>query len=369
VADSPPGPPAQTVNVALCIDPETFDRFGRMLRHLLVGLVEQAIGVRIISEDPRIADLSLGPVQVVGHQPLIWPMRKSRLSQLMDVLSHQQLNVVHAMSEPTYALAADIAATLDLDLVLGVSSPADAAALSGMSTDAVGRFVAMSEPLWELVVSRTGIPADRALLTRPGMSASEHPACFRTPERSPTMVCTSELERHCGLERLVDALDLVRRVAPPPTTFLIGQGPFENALRRLVRQRGLASSVVFAHPLGRPDGALENADLFVRPTVDEGVRGDVLQAMGAGSLVISRPAPKLDYLIEGQTAVLCPDRAPECLADAIVKALRDPDRAKGLAAGGQEHIRRHHSVSDFAQATATAYRELVLSRSTFAIHR
>lgn len=359
----------QTITVALCIDSEAVDRLGRVLRNLVIGLVDQAVVVRIISADPRVETLSLGPVQVIRHQPLTWPMRRTRIFQLLDVLAHQPPSVVHAVSAGSYGLAWQIADELDIDLVCQVSSAEDCRHLADFDLDFVGRFLPMTEPFQQALNAQLKVTADRITIQRPGMPVSAEAACFGKPGRAPTILCTSPFEKKCGVDRLIVALALVRKQIPAPPTFLLGRGSAESSLRRMVRERELASAVVFAQPLGDSDAAMESADIFIRPVEDDSVRSDVLQAMGAGSLVVTLPSENVDYLRHEQTALICRQPTAQALAEGIVQAIRDPRAARAIAKGGMEHVRVHHGVSAMAETAAGAYRDLVLTSATFALHR
>lgn len=362
-------PPSQTITVALFVDAETFDRFGRILRHLIVGLVDQAIVPRVLSDDPRVDSLTLGPVQTVRYQRVVWPVRRGRLSQIVDVLSHQPPTLVHALSAGTYGIALEVATALDTELVVQVSSLGDFEALTQWDLEPGGRFVAMTEPLRAMLVGQLNIPAERVMLVRPGVPVSEQTACFGKTGCEPTILCTTDFERHGGIETLVAALDLARKQIAPPATFLLGQGRGETGLRRLVREKKLSSAITFAQPLGNPIGVIQSADLFIRPRADTAVSGDVLHAMGAGSLVITFDSPLLDYIQADRTAVVCKAHTAQALADAIVSAIRNPEQSRAIALSGLEYVRANHGVSAMAEQTATAYRELALTGTTFAIHR
>jgi len=339
------------------------------VRHLVVGLVDQAISLRILSEDSRVSSLTLGPVQTIQHQRVIWPMRRNRIGQLLDVLGVQPPGLIHALSSGGYPLALDLAVMLDADLIYQVSSLSDCDALARAELEPVGCFLVMTEPLRAALLAQGRIPADRIAVARPGVPVVEQASCFAQPDRTPTLICTSSFEKHSGVDRLIVALDLVRKQIPVPATFLLGKGKGEAALRRMVRDRRLSASVTFAQPLGDPAAVMQNADLFIRPCSDDGVFGDVLLAMGAGALVITFESPMLDYLQNGQTAVVCPKTTAQSLAEAIVRAVRNAEWARGVACGGMEHVRVNHGVSAMAEQTAAAYRELVVSNATFALHR
>ena len=62
-----------SVSAALCVDADAFDRLGRVVRYLAVGLVDEAIHLRVLSSDRRVDTLSLGPIQTVPHQPITRP--------------------------------------------------------------------------------------------------------------------------------------------------------------------------------------------------------------------------------------------------------------------------------------------------------
>ena len=72
VADSEDTPSPMAVNVALCVDAEGLDRLASALRYLAVGLVDQAIQVRLLSSDARIESMTLGPIQTLVHDRIHW---------------------------------------------------------------------------------------------------------------------------------------------------------------------------------------------------------------------------------------------------------------------------------------------------------
>ena len=355
------------VSVALCVDTDAFDRFGRVLRHLAVGLVDQAIPIRLLSCDSRVETLTLGPIQTLLHQPVVWPVRKRRLEQLVDVLSHQPPTVVHAMSGPSYGIALAIAEAFDLDVVFQVTSMEDCDGIAQLEETGIRRFLAFSEPLAGVLETQLKIDSDRIELVRPGVPVSQQIACFAQPQRIATILCTSPFEKDSGVDRLITALDLLRTRGHTPLVFLLGRGRYESALRGLARARNLSREVTFAQPLGDPVTVMRSADIFVQPSSDTGITADSLQAAGAGMAVVACSGGVTDHLRDGETALVCERATGENLADAIERLLADHAFARELATGAVEYVRTHHSMSAMAERTAATYRQLALSRSTFSI--
>ncbi len=385
VSDTTEDQRAQSISAALCVDREAFDRFGQVLRHLLVGLVDQAVSLRLLSCDARVDALSLGPVRTLIHKRLVWPFTGRRIEELLEALSHQPPRIVHALSGASYSVASAIAETFDADLVLQVTSLADcnfAIQFAGEGQAAgfslrghsrrlkpAARFLAFTEPLRSVLQEQVKIPAEQIDLVRPGVLASQHIACFADPKRAPTILCLSSLERGSGVDRLIDAIGILRRRDHSLMLFLLGEGRQESALRRDIHERKLSSCVTLAHPAGDLSRAMQSADIFVRPSSDSAVAEQCLQAMGAGMAVVTCQSAVCDYFRDGETAVLCTQPKAAYLAGAIERLLTDRGATRRLAAAGMEYIRTHHAMSRMGEDVARIYRKLVLARATFPLQQ
>jgi glycosyltransferase involved in cell wall biosynthesis len=365
VSDGTETPSAPPVKAALCIEPEAFDRFGRVLRHLLVGLVDQAIDVRLISTDPRVERLTLGPIQTVVYQRITWPVASRRAGALFDAIAHRPPTLVHALSGASYGVAGAVAGAFDADLILQVTSLQDCRAAAEFSSARIGRYAAFSRPLMTALEEHSSIPAELIDLIHPGVKASEEPVCFSHPERIPTLLCSSPLERGSGVERLIEAADMLRRRNHDFMLFLLGAGRQESALRHMIRQRNLLSHVALAHLVQGLAQAMNNADIYVRPSEDTAFSDDALHAMGTGLAVVTGASPICDHYRPDETAVVCDRLDAESFANAIERLLTDRAGAQRMAASGMAYVRNHHAVSIMAERSAEAYRRLALARATF----
>lgn len=367
VSDQTESQAALSVGSVLCVDHEALDRWGRVLRHLIVGLVDQAIRIRLVSSDPRVKSLSLGPVQTVMHKPLVWPGAARRIEQLLDDLTQQPPKLVHAVSSASYRIGLAIAEAFDADLILQVGSLADCDAIANIGPGPVRRFVTCTLPLQRVLEEQLKLPADRIELIRPGMLASQSVACFSHSHRIPTILCASTLQRGSGIDRLIEAAAILKKQECPFMMFLFGTGKRERAVRRLIRERGLSASVTLVQTAGDLGAALGGGDIFVRPGSSGAFSDEILQAMAAGLAVVTAPDTIGDYCRDDETAVVCDKPKPESLAAVLAGLLDDRERAVRIADAGRNHIRTHHTVSAMAEKTAESYRTLALSRATFSL--
>lgn len=367
VPDEKPRPESASLSVALCIGGAAVARFERILRHLAVGLVDQAVQAQFVSSEPRCASLTLGPVRSLVHAPIRAPFGRFRLRELIARLSSNPPGIIHAISGESYQTAAALAEGLDADLVVQITGLADFEMVDRLERSAVGRWTAWSDPLSRELIRRWGIVGDAVRVIRPGVFAGLRPACFSDAERLPTLLCTSPLRRDYGIEVLLDALGHLRLNEREFQAFLLGEGPAESTFRRQVRQRRLDSVVTFVHPMGDIAAAMQSADLFLCPSPDNDFAADALAAMGAGMAVVALSPLASDHLIDGRTAVICRMPTAEGLAEGIESLLLNPVRAKSLAASAQEYVRGRHAASAMAEQTADVYRGLSLARATFSM--
>ncbi|MDP2586456.1 MAG: glycosyltransferase family 4 protein [Candidatus Komeilibacteria bacterium] len=134
------------------------------------------------------------------------------------------------------------------------------------------------------------------------------------------LVSASRLVLKNGLADLIKALPLL------PENFclvLIGEGRLEKNLRQLADNLGLSSRIYFAgyHDHQELPRLLAAADIFIRPSLSEGLGNAFLEAMATrlptiGTLVGGIP----DFLTDGQTGLVCEPGNPQSISQAIVKA-------------------------------------------------
>ena len=352
------------VDAVICIDGTVYARYHDVLRHLCVGLIDVISSVRLASSAPEAQSLTLGPVQTVLFRELRWPLQAQRFRQLADALAGRRPSVIHAFSAGSYRVAEKLAVEFDADLVCQVTAVNDIRALVRSRYGGPRHVICSSQPLLEQSEERSA--ADRAEMTliRPGVVCAGKPTCFCEEEGEPAILSTADLTLGSGVETLLRAVHLLYQRQHRFLTFLLGSGRDELKLRRIARELGLGSSVVFAQPEGDLLLAMTGADIFVLPAVEQFVSARSLQALGQGMAVVGITGGVGDAYLPNKTAVLA--RAPTAadIAASIEELLVDHKMARTLAAGAIEHMRAHHAMSTMAELTAGVYRKMAVKRRT-----
>ena len=104
------------------------------------------------------------------------------------------------------------------------------------------------------------------------------------------------------------------------------------AARRFVATHGMQDRVLFQGPSTEPERLLQAADLFVHPSHYEAFGLSIIEAMASGlPIVASKVGGILDYLVDGENALLCTPGAVDDLGEQIRRLLAEPDLRKRLA--------------------------------------
>ena len=105
---------------------------------------------------------------------------------------------------------------------------------------------------------------------------------------------------------------------------------------------------------------LTACDLFVLPSIFEGLPLIVLEAMAAARPVVAtRVCGTAETVRDGETGRLVEARNPSALADAIVEALTQPAKAAQWGRAGQSLYWSEFTAARMARQTAALYHDLL----------
>jgi glycosyltransferase involved in cell wall biosynthesis len=175
----------------------------------------------------------------------------------------------------------------------------------------------------------------------------------------PLILTVARLDEQKGHRDLLKAA-----VEIPEAIFaFLGDGPERSDLEEYSRELGVAERIIF---LGfRSDVAnwLNACDLFVLPSLFEGLPISILEAMCAGKPVIATAIPgNEEAVIEGQTGYLTPPRDPGSLAAAIRSMLADPEMRSRMGRAGKEIVLQKYSAPAMIRQITEVYAECLGDR-------
>ncbi len=236
-----------------------------------------------------------------------------------------------------------------------------AVGVDNLSLSLSDHFIAVSESVAADLIRR-GVPRRKIHVVYNGVaepSRLPEPAAARRDlglAPGPTVGTVARLHAVKGVRYLLQAAAILQRRGVACQVVVVGDGPERGALEREGRELGLAPPARFLGFRERPVELLPALDVFVLPSLMEGMGLAVLEAMLAGlPVVASRVGGVRELVAEGETGLLVPPADPQSLADALMRLLGDPDLARRLGEAGRERYRRDFALESFARGTEAVY--------------
>ena len=144
---------------------------------------------------------------------------------------------------------------------------------------------------------------------------------------------------------------------------MIGDGPARAELIGQINDLGLSGHIVLPGAFDDVEEFLLAADLFVLPSLEEGISVALLEALAAGLPVVATNIPGNRAIIENRRdGLLAPPSSPEALVAAIEELILRPDYARQLAVAGRARVAAEFSLEQKARQHLTLFEQILASR-------
>jgi len=167
------------------------------------------------------------------------------------------------------------------------------------------------------------------------------------PEEARTVGVVGHLSPRKGHRFLIEALHRIEAETGPVHAVFAGEGDLEETLREQAAALGMSERV---HFLGFRRDVIEVVsafDVFVLPSLKEGLSIAVMEAMSLGRPVIATNIAGMPEVVrDGETGLLVPPEDVDALAVALVKLLNDPAFAARVAHNGRRFLEEKFDQRD-----------------------
>jgi glycosyltransferase involved in cell wall biosynthesis len=178
----------------------------------------------------------------------------------------------------------------------------------------------------------------------------------------------SRLEEGKGIFETLDAMSILVKRGFDARLDIAGDGSAAEAVRQRIASRGELSGRV--RMLGYVRGerkreVLESHAIYCFPSVSEGMPLSLLEAMGFGHAVVTRPVGGIkDFFADATMGYAADGGSPEELADLLESLLSDNARTAEMARFNHEWVQGHCRASQAAEDLMETYRQaLAASRA------
>ena len=227
----------------------------------------------------------------------------------------------------------------------------------------VDRFVVISRDI-DNELSSLGIPADRRALIPNGVDLVRFQpvdADTRTASLArlgcgdgPVAVFSGRLAPEKRVDWLVGAWPRVRHAVPGAQLLVVGDGPLRDDLCTAA-----TDGVVVVGPVDDVAALLGAADIFVLPSIAEGLSNSLLEAMASGlGIVATRVGGTGDVITDGVSGDLVDVDDLDGLEAAVTGLLADLDRCVLYGVEARRTVAERYSIERTAEALVHLYRSL-----------
>lgn len=336
-----------------------------LINHLPAGQYRHSI-ITLSGHDPKFAArIATDNVQFYcldkapGHD---W----GTFSRLNQLLKHLKPDVLHSRNLATLELQT-VGWWRKVPLRLHGEHGWDSADIGGSSKKNqlirrlfqrfINHFICLSAESEQYLRSKIGIPAARLSRICNGVDverfANAAPVQLWPHSTSISPVLFISVGRLATVKNhalLLRAFALLLQQAPQfsdtARLVLVGDGPCRAALEQQSQALGISDKVHFSGE--RPDisSVMQGADVFVLPSLAEGISNTLLEAMAAGTPVIATAVGGNPDLLPPtlRTTNLVPSDDAQALMQAMLRYLKQPQALKTDAELVKNHCHQHFSI-------------------------
>ena len=285
--------------------------------------------------------------------------------QLQTVIRRFQPQIVHAHDGRTLGLAALTWAMGTRSRIIAarrVAFPLRRNPLTAMKYRSVAqRIIAVSQYVRNLLVA-SGVEERRVDVVYDGVDLN------RVSQRSDSRRALGVEGDACligsvgqfvaekGHEFLIRAFAHVRQHIPHAMLVLMGDGELRGEYRTLIQQLGLEGKVLFQGFVPNLGTVLPALDLFVFPSLHEGLGSSLLAAMACEvPICASRTGGIPEIIQDGLTGYLFNPGDVAAITQSVLEALKSPQRTCDLAKAAAKTAAQRFSVAHMVEATREVY--------------
>ncbi|MBW6499439.1 MAG: glycosyltransferase [Bacteroidales bacterium] len=187
-----------------------------------------------------------------------------------------------------------------------------------------------------------------------GFTPDEQAPAFDFSRQFPSktiVLSVGRLVKEKGYFYLIDALHELKEKNPKLLCFVIGDGKDKQSLQHYAREKGVGHMIHFEGYVHQPAAYYKGCDLFVHPSLFEGMPNAPMEAMAYGKPVIMTRVDGAEELSQGgKFAALIPPADPQSIAQAVHHALQNPEQTETMAREAKVYVLEKFGMTTMARA-------------------
>lgn len=231
----------------------------------------------------------------------------------------------------------------------------------------IDRVVAVSEDIRQRVIRERRLSPDKVVTIHYGVDLSrfapQEPRLQRTAigvsDGHLVLGTVARFDHPKGHKYLIAAAPAIVQRFPNARFVLVGDGPLRQQVEQQIEALGVRDHFVLLGFRRDITQLLGLFDLFILPSLSEGLPNAVLEAMACSNPVVATAVNGVVEVVEHEkTGLLIPPADPERLATAVIELLSSPERLKQMGRNGRERVAKFFSVEQQISKFEMLYQSL-----------
>lgn len=228
----------------------------------------------------------------------------------------------------------------------------------------VSHYVAVSQDLAAWLVGRIGLKSDKVTQIYNGVDCTRFTPVPR--DGRPTVTIGTVMGQFRPVK---DPLNLVRAylalrsdpaLASVARLRIVGDGPLREEIATLLLDGGVVPEEVLVGPRGDVETLLRDLDVYVLPSLNEGISNTILEAMASGlPVVATNVGGNKELVVDGVTGSLVPASDSASLAAALGRYCKEPELRRVHGAAARERAVAHFSMESMTRGYLRVYEQLL----------
>ncbi len=209
------------------------------------------------------------------------------------------------------------------------------------------------------MLEKLGIDPDKILVIHNGTDTDTFVPCGKEKNNN-QILWIGRFTPGKGVEYLIDAFNILLKEYPDFKLLMIGRGHLKENIEQKIRDLNLSKNIIIREfiPNSELPEIYQNSDIFVLPSLNEGVPRTILEAMACGIPVVCTELPQLVDVVDG-CGLLVPVKDSQALAEGILRIISDRDLAQKFGRNGRDKVVENYSWEDTVKKTVQLYEELI----------
>jgi glycosyltransferase involved in cell wall biosynthesis len=339
-------------------DAETVRDFCSSLRHLMFGFEAQGItSAMVVPPASGIESFLFPGAGIIEHPALRFPLFFFQNRKLL-ILRIEEIKptLIHCYGTAKALSAGRLAEYFGIPAVVSINSGRISAVSKMIINKYFQRIIVPSGRIGEMLKQK-GIGAEKISQVNIGTFTDENCACFSRPDRMTSIIVPGYFDNFSNYEPLLGA---IRHLSVDGYEFVVvfmGTGPAEKQIREFIKATGLIQTVTIVPQIRPLRAVFRGCDMLIHPYCFDKFDSAVIEAAGAGLVIIAGKENVEEFLQDGSTGVLFDSSDELSIYSSLQKILDNKESAKSIALNAQNILRSDYSVSTMVGDLLKIYSE------------